>query len=322
MADIKSRILGWDETQIVNLDDFVLIDGETAGTRRYNINRIGGGADLIEITQEEYDALPEEEKNADNKLYFITDGGSPSPGGVVSDVLVNDTSVVSNGVARISETDEKVKQIETTTQNSYKLLFSNSASDDTEIAEVRKNSKLSYNPGNGVLNVFDSGKSGIVSPGLVSANQAGYSIGAIKPDKINIDTYPGNSISIDATDVSLGGTGNTWDGTNVSLKHTISSLKAQFITTDIEYELEDTSMSGNMEIVDGCNIDPISGYTPIGLIGAYRTSHPESSAYLVNYQLFKDTLSIGFVVKNLSSSSFSGRQIKVYFTILWKKDNY
>ena len=40
----------------------------------------GGNADIIELTQAEYDALPDT-KLTDNKMYLIKDGTSPSPSG-------------------------------------------------------------------------------------------------------------------------------------------------------------------------------------------------------------------------------------------------
>lgn len=50
----------------------------------------GGNADIIELTQAEYDALPDT-KLTDNKMYLIKDGTSPSPSGG-SSALVYDTT--------------------------------------------------------------------------------------------------------------------------------------------------------------------------------------------------------------------------------------
>lgn len=58
MATERSRIIEFDETSTVNSDDYVLVDGNTAGTRKYNINSISGSipesyAGLTELLEDE-----------------------------------------------------------------------------------------------------------------------------------------------------------------------------------------------------------------------------------------------------------------------------
>lgn len=48
--------------------------------------------------------------------------------------------------------NDKVQQINTTTDSNYRLLFSNSADDEDEIEKTRKSSNLLFNPQTGVLN--------------------------------------------------------------------------------------------------------------------------------------------------------------------------
>lgn len=59
MANEQFRIVDFDETSTVNSDDYILVDGNTAGTRKYNINSISGSmpesyAGLTELIEDEY----------------------------------------------------------------------------------------------------------------------------------------------------------------------------------------------------------------------------------------------------------------------------
>ena len=71
--------------------------------------------------------------------------------------FINGTNTIvsyNNGV-KIDATDEKVKQISSTTNAAYRILFSNSANDDTEINQIKKSSKLQFNPSNCTLTFYN-----------------------------------------------------------------------------------------------------------------------------------------------------------------------
>ena len=83
---------------IVDKDKFLKGDGTWA--------EAGGGGgtsdlDAIELTKSEYDALTPAEKADEDKIYFIKD----YDGNAISDVQVNGTSVISNGVANVTTED-------------------------------------------------------------------------------------------------------------------------------------------------------------------------------------------------------------------------
>lgn len=105
-----------------------------------------GGVVLNEITQAEYDALPSSLKNSSNTIYFITDGGG-SGGSGITDVIVNGESVVEGGVATITTTDENVKRTSQDNKNHDRSVLLGSSSEG--VGGVYTTSYLEFNPHNG-----------------------------------------------------------------------------------------------------------------------------------------------------------------------------
>lgn len=204
-----------------------------------------GGIYLCALTQAEYDALPSSAKNSNNTIYFITDGGG-SGGSGVSDVLVNGVSVVSNGIASVTVTDENVKQTNTTASGAFRILLSASTDNETRTEGTLKTSKLSYNPMYGAFRIGhpseNYSKSYFVTD-FTNRNETNFvtSWGSTDDNK--------QSINIKATDeggdITLAGTDNTWDGTNTSLKDTIAAIS----DTKVKQEPSGSSTYGSYRVL-------------------------------------------------------------------------
>lgn len=136
-----------------------------------------------------------------------------------SDITFNGSSLKT----MVSNAGTTVTQTATTTDASYEVLFSNSANDTTETAGVRKDSKLTYNPYDGVLYMFDQGKSITMAPGSIGVSQAGNSTVSITQSEISINSYPGNSISLSATGLIGDVTGNVTGNLNGNVKQSATS---------------------------------------------------------------------------------------------------
>ena len=65
-----ARLENYDDTNLTNAINKTQADVETLATKEYIDDNLGGKK-LIYLTESEYDALPEEEKNLDNVVYNI-----------------------------------------------------------------------------------------------------------------------------------------------------------------------------------------------------------------------------------------------------------
>lgn len=82
MAETKKRIIQYNEELAPALDDYLLLDSPTAGTRKIlalNIGGGGGNANVVELTYAQYMALTPAER-ADGTIYMVTD--DPNDSGV------------------------------------------------------------------------------------------------------------------------------------------------------------------------------------------------------------------------------------------------
>lgn len=82
MAETKKRIIQYNEELIPALDDYLIMDSPTAGTRKIlalNIGGGGGNANVTELTYAQYMALTPAER-ADGTIYMVTD--DPNDSGV------------------------------------------------------------------------------------------------------------------------------------------------------------------------------------------------------------------------------------------------
>lgn len=110
-------------------------------------------------------------------------------------------------------TDEKVKQTPTTSGGPYRILLSNDTDDTEHIEKVRKSSSLIYYP-SGVMELTGT----ILGTETCKTTIQSYNIRINVTDDQNVSKY----MDIWNDDISL--SGNTWDGTNASLKTAIGSL--------------------------------------------------------------------------------------------------
>lgn len=123
-------------------------------------------------------------------------------------------------------TDVNVTQTATTTNSAYEILFSGTADNTTRTEGARKTSSLTYNPSTSTLTVASS----------ISAAHLDYG-------KFTLSNNSANSIQLDLATATFGVTvshsgvgitygntdavttnGNTWDGTNTSLKSAITAI--------------------------------------------------------------------------------------------------
>ena len=132
-------------------------------------------------------------------------GGGGSAG--VTDVKVNGSSVVTDKVANITETDRKVKQTPVDT-GIFNLLLANSYGDFEETAGAKKVGDLGYNVATKTM----------TNPGVYAATA--------KDETTNTDYHA----ELTPDDVELYSQNqsqkpNTWDGTNTSLKAALAAAK-------------------------------------------------------------------------------------------------
>lgn len=82
MAETKKRIIQYNEELTPALDDYLIMDSPTAGTRKILASNIGGGggnANVTELTYAQYMALTPAERT-DGTIYMVTD--DPNDSGV------------------------------------------------------------------------------------------------------------------------------------------------------------------------------------------------------------------------------------------------
>ena len=72
MAD--KRIIELDTKEAVAVDDYVALDGQTGGTKKFLASQLGGKAEVM--TEAEWEDLPDD-KYTDNKVYVLTDAEPP-----------------------------------------------------------------------------------------------------------------------------------------------------------------------------------------------------------------------------------------------------
>jgi hypothetical protein len=72
MAD--KRIIELDTKEAIAVDDYVPVDGETGGTKKFLASQLGGKAEVM--TEAEWEDLPDD-KYTDNKVYVLTDAEPP-----------------------------------------------------------------------------------------------------------------------------------------------------------------------------------------------------------------------------------------------------
>lgn len=97
-----------------------------------------------------------------------------------------------------TSTDEKVKQMDSSTSSSFRLLLSNSADDTTETAEVKKNATLTYNPGTQSLKIAKNNNANkhttIQSGGTITTNDPSHLAGS---QDYLVDEYGNRKTSLD-----------------------------------------------------------------------------------------------------------------------------
>ena len=172
-------------------------------------------------------------------------GGSALPSVTSSDngkVL----KVVSGAWAKGEDSDTNVLQAPTTTSGEYEVLFSGTANDTATIEGVRKTARLVYNPSDGKLGLHNT-TTNYIEVGIPLTTDSDSTVAYLKPDQlelksgqnigsIDLKLKSGNvephleiidstskDITIKGTDIVLGGTDNTWDGTHTSLKDALAS---------------------------------------------------------------------------------------------------
>ena len=149
---------------------------------------------------------------------------SLSSGTKIGSIKINGTST---DIYCETNTDANVTQTETTS-GSYDILMSNNDSSDTTTytSGVRKSNKLSFNISTGELEITNGN---VTTEGYTSicrhiSSDPSYFISR-SPNGAKLDLIKNNSsggvvkqLTATEEDITLIGTGNTWDGTNTSLK--------------------------------------------------------------------------------------------------------
>ena len=268
-----------------------------------------GGIFLQEITQAEYDALPSSLKNSSNTIYFITDGGG-SGGSGVSDVLVNGTSVVSNGVATITMTDENVTREYVNPpyeQNvRYNILFGDNTSGNGHAKMVGGIQYMTYYPYDNIFEISSSGGSytDIKASGLYTLGGRNSSYTDINADSIKAG-FQSYAMTMNHQDIVL--TNGTWDGTNTSLKTAINKNNYVVIDGDL------TSVSSNtyaritidsQELQYDYGIADISKYRIVSIEQGIKNGDKIIGGFIANGQVYP------YVTKDITTTG--GITISVY----------
>lgn len=79
MAETKKRIIQYNEETTPALDDYLIMDSPTAGTRKILASNVGGGgnANVVELTYAQYMALTPAER-INGTIYCVTDDPNDS----------------------------------------------------------------------------------------------------------------------------------------------------------------------------------------------------------------------------------------------------
>ena len=186
-----------------------------------------------------------------------------------------------------SSSDEKVKQIPTSTgDTAYEVLFSGGANNTEETDYARKTNALRYLPSNeglyfGYTSNQDIGVEIIGTNGELRARQGPSDYTIINSlNDINIKLYSNsNVLTITETDILAGGTNNSWDGTNASLKNAIRSKMSpsESATLRIGQKASPTSNSRLSKIIFKMPVTDDNIEKPIMLeISAYNSTSTTS----------------------------------------------
>jgi hypothetical protein len=165
-------------------------------------------------------------------------------------------SVPSDAV--FTDTNTNVTQTATSTNADYEVLFSGTADNTTRTEGARKDSNLLYNPSSNTLGLKNTGISNSITPSSISlSNSSG---GGISIDNTNNKIEvgkSGTSITYSNTDI-VTSNGNTWDGTNTSLKSALTAavgtdekVTQTESTTDAEYEVIFAGSTGTTTTTEG-----------------------------------------------------------------------
>ena len=152
----------------------------------------------------------------------------------INATTVNDHTVAADVPSTAIFTDEKVTQTATTTNANYEVLFSNSANNFNETAGVRKDSNLIYNPNTHEIHIKDHSSGGLfMGPNYIDylESSTGEYRFNLADDQIllthlsSTDDYNNYKMKLTGYDIKLSGaSGNTWDGTNRSLKTVLQNV--------------------------------------------------------------------------------------------------
>lgn len=145
----------------------------------------------------------------------VTDASPTLSWGATSKVATIGNTDIHVTMPSNPNTDTKVTQTASDSDSSvYELLFSGTADNTTRTEGARKASNLTYKPGSSLLDI-KGGTNNIYSVSLCAGGVANVTVSK----KIS-DT---NHYSIlDYNDITLHGSGETWDGTNTSLKSALA----------------------------------------------------------------------------------------------------
>ena len=151
------------------------------------------------------------------------------------------------------------------TDAEYRILFSNTADDTERTEKVQKNSDFSFNPLKSTLKIGRAFSSG----GVTGTRDTSIGIPGI-----DISEYVGstlqNQLSLRKNDITLS---STWDGTNTSLKDTITYLGSQSAANKVDKSGD--TMSGQLAFSnnDTANITvpprALMYINPTGVSGIY-----------------------------------------------------
>lgn len=138
-------------------------------------------------------------------------------------------------------TDANVTQTATdgSSNAEYEILFSGTADNTTRTEGAKKTSRFTFNP-----------QTNQVTAGHFTAEST-------SPSGTSTATLQGN-------DVKLGGTSNTWDGTNTSLKTTISGIKQSLSDNKIGARVDISSYTTTSNLY----VCPCDGFAVVDLTAA------------------------------------------------------
>lgn len=224
--------------------------------------------------------------------------------------------------------DKKVQQTATDSTNAnYEILFSESADNVTKSEEARKSSRLLYNPGTKKLSLAESKlevtgsnngttevgggsmtisrNNNLMEPQLSIYNEHSGGEALLRSNNIQIrDDYtsPTKVMEIQQEDIVL--TGDTWDGTNTSLKSAVSASTSDVNVT--QTEIATPSSSTNYEILFSGTADAQT-HTE----GANKSSNLKYDAYDHKIQVSVQNASASMKPSEIQVSNSSGNATQI-----------